>query len=211
MILRNSEYVLDAMQASVRYGYAHSPGVKVTVEPYTDTDLRIIIEQVEPGIPYSLQAYEMSMGLIVRMHRLLAGAQAPITVSFMHPQLGSDAAHRDALGCPVRFGQTWCGAEAPSYVLQLQRRRHRRPTRHASTDTARRLASEGMSCQDVIDRERRTLAARYLAEPGLHLGQIAWLLGYTEQSALNRSCRRWFGKTPRECRAELITGLGSRP
>jgi AraC-like DNA-binding protein len=71
----------------------------------------------------------------------------------------------------------------------------------------RRLATEGMSCQDVIDRERRTLAARYLGEPRLHLGQVAGLLGYTEQSALNRSCRRWFGKTPREYRTERTSDV----
>jgi AraC-like DNA-binding protein len=60
----------------------------------------------------------------------------------------------------------------------------------------RRLATEGVRCQDLIERERRARAARYLAEPGLHLSQIAGLLGYTEQSTLNHSCRRWFGKTP---------------
>jgi AraC-like DNA-binding protein len=67
----------------------------------------------------------------------------------------------------------------------------------------RRLVTEGVRCQGVIDRERRALAATYLAEPGLHLSQIAGLLGYTEQSTLNRSCRRWFGKTPRQYRAGL--------
>ena len=67
----------------------------------------------------------------------------------------------------------------------------------------RRLAEEGVRCQDIIDRERRAQAARYLAEPGLHLSQIAGLLGYAEQSALNRSCRRWFGKTPRQCRVAV--------
>ncbi|HEY6575565.1 MAG TPA: helix-turn-helix transcriptional regulator, partial [Mycobacterium sp.] len=74
----------------------------------------------------------------------------------------------------------------------------------------RRLVTESVRCQDVIDRERRALAARYLAEPGLHLNQIAGLLGYTEQSALNRSCRRWFGKTPRQYQAELtVSGASS--
>jgi AraC-like DNA-binding protein len=58
-------------------------------------------------------------------------------------------------------------------------------------------------CQQLIERERREQAARYLAEPGLHLNQIAALLGYTEQSTLNRSCRRWFGKTPRQYRADF--------
>lgn len=67
----------------------------------------------------------------------------------------------------------------------------------------RSLAAEGVRCQDLIDGERRDQAARYLADPRLRLGQIAALLGYAEQSTLNRSCRRWFGKTPRAYRADL--------
>ena len=68
----------------------------------------------------------------------------------------------------------------------------------------RRLGDEDTRCQDIIDRERRTQAARYFAEPDLHLAQIAGLLGYAEQSALNRSCRRWFGRTPRQCRTGAL-------
>ena len=60
-----------------------------------------------------------------------------------------------------------------------------------------------MRCHDLIEQERRALATRYLAEPGLHLNQIAGLLGYTEQSTLNHSCRRWFGKTPRQYQRDL--------
>jgi AraC-like DNA-binding protein len=67
----------------------------------------------------------------------------------------------------------------------------------------RRLAAEGTSCQEVIERERRNLAARYLAVPDMQLSHIAGLVGYTEQSAFNRSCRRWFGKTPRQYRAAM--------
>jgi len=68
----------------------------------------------------------------------------------------------------------------------------------------RRLAEEDLRCQDLIEGERRDQAAKYLAEPRLYLSQIAGLLGYAEQSTLNRSCRRWFGKTPRQYRAELV-------
>lgn len=67
----------------------------------------------------------------------------------------------------------------------------------------RHLAAESTSCQAVIERERRHLVARYLATPGIQLSRIASLVGYTEQSALNRSCRRWFGMTPRQYRASL--------
>lgn len=64
----------------------------------------------------------------------------------------------------------------------------------------RRLSEEGVQFHEVVDAERRDLAARYLADPRFALGQVAGLLGYAEQSSLNRSCRRWFGTTPRAYR-----------
>ena len=71
----------------------------------------------------------------------------------------------------------------------------------------RHLAAEGIGCQDVVDRERREQAARYLAEPRLSLSQVAGLIGYSEQSTLNRSCQRWFGRTPRQYRSELARSM----
>lgn len=64
----------------------------------------------------------------------------------------------------------------------------------------RRLNEEGVQFHEVVDAERRDLAARYLADPRFGLGQVAGLLGYAEQSSLNRSCRRWFDSTPRAYR-----------
>jgi len=69
----------------------------------------------------------------------------------------------------------------------------------------RRLSEEGVQFHEVIDTERRDLAARYLADPRFGLGQVAGLLGYAEQSSLNRSCRRWFGSTPRAYRRSQLT------
>ncbi|HEY1078371.1 MAG TPA: AraC family transcriptional regulator [Fontimonas sp.] len=67
----------------------------------------------------------------------------------------------------------------------------------------RRLAEEGAFFEDILDAQRRELATRYLAESGLYLSQITGLLGYAEQSAFNRSCRRWFGTTPKGYRLQL--------
>lgn len=67
----------------------------------------------------------------------------------------------------------------------------------------RRLASQNLIFEEMLDAERRLLARRYLAEPGLQLAQVSGLLGYTEQSALNRSCRRWFNTTPTQMRKNL--------
>jgi AraC-like DNA-binding protein len=69
----------------------------------------------------------------------------------------------------------------------------------------RRLKEEGTTFEEIKDEVRRDLAERYLSHPDLALTQITALLDYSEQSALGRSCRRWFGATPREFRTHLST------
>jgi AraC-like DNA-binding protein len=70
----------------------------------------------------------------------------------------------------------------------------------------RRLQLEGTTFEEIKGEARRDLAQRYLAQPDLPLSQVTALLGYSEQSALGRSCRRWFNTTPREMRARLSSG-----
>ncbi len=250
VIARNAQTLLGGLEGIARYLYVHSPALKLTLAPHAaETGLRFIYEWSEPGLSEVIQGYELSMGIVVRIIQLLGGPEArPSAISFTHELQGPDAAYTEVLGCPVRFGQAWCGFElaprladrridsadpetrriAAKYldsqylprtrslsdrVAELIRRLL--PTGECSADAIanelamhprtlyRRLATEGWRCHDLIERERRAQAAKYLAEPGLHLSQIAGLLGYAEQSALNRSCRRWFGKTPRQCRGDL--------
>ena len=250
VIARNAHSVLGGLEMIGRYLYVHSPALKLTLAPRTaKTGLTFTYEVTEAGLPSVVQGYELSMAIVARIIRLLGGQEARLSaVYFTHDQQGPDASYREALGCPVRFGQTRCGFEiseslagrriesadpetrriAAKYlesnyvprtaalserVAELTRRLL--PTGQCSVDAIanqlamhprslqRLLVTEGVRCQDLIERERRALAARYLAEPGLHLSQIAGLLGYAEQSTLNRSCRRWFGKTPRQYRAGL--------
>lgn len=66
---------------------------------------------------------------------------------------------------------------------------------HART-LQRRLAEEGTSFETIKDEVRRDMARQYLTRSALPLSQITALLGYSEQSALTRSCRRWFGCKP---------------
>jgi len=70
----------------------------------------------------------------------------------------------------------------------------------------RRVREEGTTFEAIKDEARRDLAQRYLSQPDLPLTQITALLGYSEQSAFARSCRRWFDMTPREVRARLSVG-----
>jgi len=65
---------------------------------------------------------------------------------------------------------------------------------------ARRLAAEGATFSDVLEGLRGDLARRYLADDGLAVSQVAWLLGYQEISAFTHAFKRWTGMTPRAAR-----------
>jgi AraC-like DNA-binding protein len=61
----------------------------------------------------------------------------------------------------------------------------------------RRLDSEGTTFEAIKDEVRRDRFEQLLASnSSLQLSQIAAMLDYANQSALTRSCRRWFGISP---------------
>lgn len=66
----------------------------------------------------------------------------------------------------------------------------------------RRLDANGICWQLLLDRTREQLARQYLADRSLTLGDIALLLGFSEQSAFNRAFKRWTGLTPMELRRQ---------
>lgn len=72
----------------------------------------------------------------------------------------------------------------------------------------RALAREGTTFARVLDDVRRDGAQRYLTTTDLSLGQVAGLLGLSEQSALTRCSRRWWGVPPRELRRQGVDGTG---
>jgi AraC-like DNA-binding protein len=65
----------------------------------------------------------------------------------------------------------------------------------------RRLRDEDTSFEDIKDDVRRDLTLRYLRETELPLTLVAEKLGYSEQSVLTRSCKRWFSASPSQLRA----------
>lgn len=70
----------------------------------------------------------------------------------------------------------------------------------------RRLQQRGLTWRTLLDRTRQRLAETYLADTTLQLGEVALLLGFSEQSALNRAFRRWTGTTPARWRRNLRPG-----
>jgi len=70
---------------------------------------------------------------------------------------------------------------------------------------SRRLAAEGTSFKDVLENLRFDLAKRYLDEPDLPIGEIAWLLGYAQPSAFHHAFKRWSGHTPKQMRRSKLS------
>lgn len=64
----------------------------------------------------------------------------------------------------------------------------------------RRLSDRGYSFQTLVDESRRELAERLLKDTEYPLAEVAFLTGFSEQSAFNRAFKRWAGQTPRSFR-----------
>ena len=64
----------------------------------------------------------------------------------------------------------------------------------------RQLERIGYTFQQVLDATRRDLAKRYLLDAKLTLTDIAFLLGYSEQSSFTHAFRDWEGVTPSQWR-----------
>lgn len=67
----------------------------------------------------------------------------------------------------------------------------------SSRTLRRRLLERGTTFQQQLDRLRLSLAGRYLSEERRSIGEIAYLLGFSDTAAFYRAYRRWTGSTPR--------------
>jgi AraC-like DNA-binding protein len=66
----------------------------------------------------------------------------------------------------------------------------------------RQLQSEGTNYKDILEHTRKKLATEYVADGHLSLGQIAYMLGFSDQSNFSRAFKRWTDSSPREFRRE---------
>lgn len=60
----------------------------------------------------------------------------------------------------------------------------------------RKLVAAGTTFREVSDSVRRRLAEEYLSDRSVSTAEVAFLLGFSDQTAFNRAFRRWTGETP---------------
>ncbi len=74
----------------------------------------------------------------------------------------------------------------------------------------RKLQEAGLSFQQLLDQTRHELAERYLGQGQLGIAEIAFMLGYQEQSSFNHAFKEWTGKNPGAFRAGSGAGKQRR-
>ena len=67
----------------------------------------------------------------------------------------------------------------------------------------RRLDENGISYADLLDDVRQTLAKDKLHDGDLSIGEIGFLLGFSEQSSFSRAFKRWTNQSPADYRSSL--------
>ncbi len=60
----------------------------------------------------------------------------------------------------------------------------------------RRLGEEETNYAAVLGQVRRSTAEKYLRQRDVSLSEVAWLLGFAEQSSFTRAFKRWTGQSP---------------
>lgn len=100
---------------------------------------------------------------------------------------------RRALASRVAGGDTRIQAVARALVTSVR-------------SLQRRLAAAGVSYQQLLDLARKDAAERHLKQSSLSIGEVAYLLGYSEAAAFNRAFRRWHKQTPQAFRARYQKG-----
>lgn len=69
----------------------------------------------------------------------------------------------------------------------------------------RRLAEHGETFQAIANRAQREAAESLLANGGSSLAEVAFLTGFSDQSAFTRAFKGWTGETPLTFRASVST------
>lgn len=122
-------------------------------------------------------------------------ALSRIVTAHAEQWLASHAPAHEAIAVQVRRQLAQGMASGPMTLRQIAQRLHL-----SERSLQRRLDAEGTRFADLVDEVRRELALRYIADERLALGEVAYLLGFSEPSPFHRAFKRWTGTTPAAAR-----------
>jgi AraC-like DNA-binding protein len=222
-VLASSSTLGEALQRFSRYSAIHNEGVQIT---YRESNNRIsmIFKHVGVARLNDRHQIEFFVVILIRLSRQLTGRHlSPVAIKFIHRRRQLPTKLKSLL---VKYcEQALSDRRVRSHTWQLNVENAIAPLLpHGQADVAevaqrlgvsrrtltRRLASEGHTFSEIVDRLRFDLAKRYLQEHDLPISEVAWLLGYQETSAFYHAFKRWTGKTPTQVRAAGVRTPSSR-
>jgi AraC-like DNA-binding protein len=68
----------------------------------------------------------------------------------------------------------------------------------------RQLARAGVSHSALLDDVRRGLAMKYIGDAALSIGELGYLLHFSDATAFHRAFKRWTGEAPVHYRQRLF-------
>ncbi len=158
---------------------------------------RILACPIEPraswnGIRVSLDMWRLPLRRRDSVLRQLLETQANGILAHQPARTGLAFQVQRALASRVAGGDTSIGALARELAM-------------SGRTLQRRLATEGVSYHGLLDEARKAAAGQYLRESTLAIGEIAYLVGYSEPAPFHRAFKRWFGKTPGSVRSLKVS------
>lgn len=152
-------------------------------------------------------AFEAVWGVPVQLGQAASGIQLLPGV-WGSPNEGADPALRETLQAVAERLEVKQFDEAPLvYVIRTRLPEALETQRFSAADIAaelglsrrtlhRHLAADGVTFQELLDAYRQEQAITMLQEGRQSMVEIAYALGYNEQSSFNRAFRRWTGQSP---------------
>lgn len=139
------------------------------------------------GVVVSPEAWRLPLRRRDPVLRQLLEAQADDGLARLPSREGLAADVQRTLKVRMAGGDTRIGAVARQLAMSAR-------------TLQRRLDAEGVSYQALVDESRKEAAGRYIAESMLSIGEIAYLVGYSEPAPFHRAFKRWHGVTPERFR-----------
>jgi AraC-like DNA-binding protein len=75
----------------------------------------------------------------------------------------------------------------------------------SSRSLQRKLADQNLTYRILVEKSRRLLARKLLRQTDYSLAEVAFMTGFSEQSAFTRAFKRWDGETPRSYRLSSLS------
>lgn len=164
--------------------------VPVDAAPYYDYfDCSVLFDQHELGFSFLLEQVDR---VLPAANVTLARIQDQLTEDYLAQLKSESLARRVKQLIEPRLPSGEVGSAEIAESLHM-----------SSRNLQRRLQDEGVSFKQLLSEVRQELALRYLASVRYSISEIAYLLGFSDQSNFTRAFKRWFAVSPTDKRAEL--------